>query len=50
MLYFKLHKSYKLLVQARVIYDLLALGGGSTKDVEAMDDVTYDNTSGNALI
>jgi len=29
---------------------LLALGAGSTKDVEARDDVTEDNKSGKALI
>jgi len=29
---------------------VLALGGGSTKDVEAKEDVTYDNTSVKALI
>jgi len=28
----------------------LAIGGGSTKDVEAKDDVTHDNTYGNAII
>jgi len=30
--------------------NVLALGGGSTKDVEAKDYVTLDNTSGIALI
>jgi len=30
--------------------NVLALGVGSIKDVEAKDDVTYDNTSGNALL
>jgi len=29
---------------------VLALAWGSSKDVEAKDDVTYDNTSGKALI